>query len=217
VYDHNNIQEEGTIPIVAIVLLAGTSSRMGGPNKLLLPWGRESIIMFKTLERIISAGPSQVIAVTGRDASIIQLLCNRYFPEVQVVNNPDFELGMTTSIQCGVSNVYKDTKGFMICLGDMPGISSTTYQKLMQHHIISYEQNSNIITIPNVGDQSGHPKILSDTYRDLILTHKELDGCKNLVKQNKRHHNYVEIKDQGCIDDIDTINDLSDLYDKFDV
>ena len=212
-FEDNPIQDSKEIS--AILLMAGLASRMGGPNKLLLPFGKTGNVMLTTLESIQKSHPAQIIVVTGRDNQIIELICKRYYPQFEVIHNPDYEKGMTTSIQCGVRAANNDTKGYMICLGDMPGISPETYNVLMSSHISNYQNNPNTITIPMIANQSGHPKILSNRYREQILEHQEIEGCKSIIRQNKQHHNLVEISDQACLEDIDTIEDLARLYTKY--
>ena len=59
--------------LTAIVLAAGMSRRMGGENKLLLPFDSKTMLE-TTLDHILAANVEEVIVVIGHDAEKIRQL-----------------------------------------------------------------------------------------------------------------------------------------------
>ncbi|MEO6221320.1 MAG: nucleotidyltransferase family protein, partial [Ginsengibacter sp.] len=111
--------------ISAIVLAAGLSTRMGSENKLLLPFNGKPVIV-TVIENIIHSGIEERIVVTGRDAGLVSDLLKSL--PVKIIYNDAFKKGMTATIQKGVS--VANGEGYMICLGDMPFITSGEYKQL---------------------------------------------------------------------------------------
>ena len=96
--------------VSAILLAAGSSTRMGGVNKLLLPW-KNSTVIAHTIQQLLTSGAGEVIVVTGyQHEEVIKAISE--FP-VAVVHNPLHESGMTGSIQAGVAVAAGDS--FMTC------------------------------------------------------------------------------------------------------
>ncbi|HET7033385.1 MAG TPA: NTP transferase domain-containing protein, partial [Casimicrobiaceae bacterium] len=108
----------------AVVLAAGTSSRMEGRNKLLLPMGDKPVIR-RTVEHVVAARPHEVVVVTGfqgRDVgrTIVDL-------PVPVQPNLRFEDGQMTSVAAGVAALASATDAVMVCLGDMVLLDAQDY------------------------------------------------------------------------------------------
>ena len=87
--------------ISAIILAAGKSSRMKTP-KALLNWGEEKLINFQ-IKSLKNSNIEEIIIVLGSNA--IEIKKEILLDEVKVVENVDFELGKTTSIKKGLSEI----------------------------------------------------------------------------------------------------------------
>src|SRR5258706_425777 len=87
------------IEIGAIILAAGSSTRMGKP-KLLLPWGGTSV-MGHLIGQWREAGAEQIaVVIAGGNGVIAQELDRLEFPARDRMVNPAPERGMFSSIQC---------------------------------------------------------------------------------------------------------------------
>src|SRR5690606_8713939 len=73
-------------PVHAVVLAAGRSSRMGGPNKLMAHFSGRPLIR-QTVERTLAANVSGAIVVTGHQAARIREALEGL--DVAVAHNPD--------------------------------------------------------------------------------------------------------------------------------
>src|SRR4051794_33959965 len=114
--------------VAAVVLAAGRSTRMGGPNKLLAEVNGKPLVR-TAVEQALASRASPVIVVTGHqrqetEAAIAGL-------DVKLVHNPDFAEGLATSLKAGVAAIPADHDGAIICLADMPGVNAALIDKLI--------------------------------------------------------------------------------------
>jgi len=185
----------------AILLAAGLSRRMGAANKLLLPFG-DSTVVETTLSRLLASSVQEIVLV-GSELSM-EHLKPLESDRVRLVNNPNYEQGMTSSIQAGVAACGASAAGFMICLGDQPLIETGTYETILNQFSGSAQENSAVIVLPFFDGRKGNPVIFSAAYRKAILAHQEPEGCKGIVQANKAHAIRVDVADAGILTDIDT-------------
>ena len=189
-----------------ILLAAGQGLRMGGPNKLLLPFFGKTVLE-TTLEQLCEAGIGPVCVVTGHERTTIAPLLGR-FP-VQEVFNPDFRLGMTGSIQAGVRTATEG-QGYMICLADMPMITDATYISLANRFQQMVEQDDRAILLPRFGATKGNPVIFAAAYRAEILRHSEPEGCREIVQAAAGHVCWLDMPDNSVLRDLDTPEDYAE-------
>src|SRR6202012_3082246 len=114
-------EAEDNRTIAAIILAAGRSTRMGGPNKLLAELDGRKLVRIVT-EQALASKAKDVIVVTGHQAELVEKALAGL--DVKFVRNPDFAHGLASSVKAGISAVPKEADGAIICLGDMPMISA---------------------------------------------------------------------------------------------
>lgn len=188
-----------------ILLAAGQGLRMGGPNKLLLPF-RGRTVLETTLSELCAADIGTVYVVTGHlQESVAPVL--EQFP-VREVFNPDFRLGMTGSIQTGV-RAAQEGVGYMICLADMPMITSAAYKFLADTFLSLAAQDGYSILLPRFGETKGNPVIFASAYRGEILHHPEPEGCKGIVQAHAAHVYWADVPDNSVLRDLDTPEDYA--------
>jgi len=190
----------------AIVLAAGSSKRMGAENKLLLPYKSKTIIE-ATILNILDAGIKEVIVVTGYEADKITMTV-QYLP-VRLIYNTTYEKGMTTSIQKGVEAARGS--GYMICLADMFAITPTEYIKLQTFFDACIAKDEQCICIPRYNNEKGNPVIFSQYYKQPILKHAEMEGCKEIVQANKEHIHWIEMDSRNILQDLDYPEDYKKI------
>ncbi|MEL6534019.1 MAG: nucleotidyltransferase family protein [Bacteroidota bacterium] len=194
----------------AILLAAGMSTRMGEQNKLLLPLGGKPIIE-QSLETLLAASPADVVVVLGHQASRVREALSYYEGKVRFVTNPDFEQGMTSSIQAGVQAIAPDALGVMVCLGDMPFLTSFDLQQLGATFTQQVAQNPKTIVVPTYEGQRGNPVTFSMAFRGEILDHTNQEGCKGLVKRNPEYVVEVASAGKDVRLDIDTPEEYAEM------
>jgi molybdenum cofactor cytidylyltransferase len=186
----------------AIILAAGSSQRMGNRNKLLLPFGGKTVLE-TTISNILAAGIEELIVVTGNEAAQAEEAI-KHLP-VTVIHNPGYKKGMTSSIQEGVRNAKG--KGYMICLADMVLITPEEYGLLRNSYNEQLSLDPECICIPQYNNEKGNPVIFSSRYRESILQHPEMEGCKRIVQLNKAHCHWIEMPTDHVLKDMDYYED----------
>jgi molybdenum cofactor cytidylyltransferase len=118
-----------TKKIAAIILAAGASNRMGTPKQL-LPWQGRSLLRSIT-ETAIAAHCHPIIVVLG--AYSVQIKPEVRNLPVQVVDNPEWQMGMGSSISKGIQallnqDIVVDATILLLC--DQPLVSLHTIQQI---------------------------------------------------------------------------------------
>src|SRR2546425_4724028 len=118
---------------VAVVLLAaGASSRMGKP-KMLLPWGKTSVLgHLIDVWKQLGTEQIAVVCAAGDAATDVELDRLR-FPQENRIANPNPSLGMFSSIQCAAQWRGWDAKitHWAIVLGDQPHLPASVLRSLL--------------------------------------------------------------------------------------
>src|ERR1700676_4554113 len=91
----------------AIILAAGSSSRMGGGrHKLLLPLeGRP--VLAHVIDATLASQARPIVIVLGHYAEYVRTQITAYppSPEMIFVENPDYLQGMSTSMRIGIEEI----------------------------------------------------------------------------------------------------------------
>src|SRR6266850_1454192 len=118
--------------LAALLLAAGRSTRMGRP-KLLLPWGKTSVLGHLIDQwQVLQA--EQIAVVCAADDLLIQAELDRLgFSANYRIVNPAPDRGMLSSIQCAAQwpGWRADLTHWAIVLGDQPHISHETLQTIV--------------------------------------------------------------------------------------
>ncbi len=194
--------------IAAIVLAAGESKRMGEENKLLLPYHDKAMIAH-VVDTIAASTADIVIVVTGHEHEAIEAALQQ--KDIVVTHNPDYPEGMSTTIHRGVLKAPPESRGFMICLSDLPRITTADYNLLLQSFAEALAGNPQAIIVPAFQGQRGNPVLFSASYREAILSNRGVVGCRGIVKQNPTHVTRIEMPGDGILKDIDSPDDYRSI------
>ncbi|MBD9372535.1 NTP transferase domain-containing protein [Rhizobium sp. ARZ01] len=120
----------GPKDIVGIVLAAGQARRMGnaGRHKLLAEFEGVPLIC-KSVSTVLAVAPGKAVVVTGHRAAEIEAALSGL--PVEIVRNPLYQDGMSTSLNAGLDVVGADCAGVLVHLADMPKVSPEDLRKLM--------------------------------------------------------------------------------------
>ncbi len=190
-----------TAKISAIVLAAGTSSRMGKQNKLCLPF-QNTTILNRVISQILDADVDEVVTVLGHERNLVQN-CFDLHPKIRLVENKNFLSGMTSSIKVGVNAASETSDAFLICLSDMPYILTQDY-----NHIIHSFQCGKSILVPFFKGKKGNPILFSSHFKNEILMHSKPEGCRDIVRNNSNFVEKIEMSTNRIFMDIDKMSDL---------
>lgn len=179
---------------------------MDGLNKLLLPWGKTTLIEH-VLSQLLLSDVEEVVLVLGRDADKIKSLAESH-PKLKIVEHPQYESGMTSSIQAGVREVKGNA--YMICLSDMPFLNPSDYNALVHYYQSALATSKNIL-LPQFEGKRANPVIFNSRYKEAILNHEEANGCSGIVKQHMDRVIPFEVGNDHFVLDIDTLSDYQKL------
>ena len=202
-----------------VMLAAGTSSRMGSTNKMLLPYDGVPMVTHCCMQALVFLASHSVqtdtvcrlIVVTGyRRQSVEKALlpCREFIEktdarlEMLIVNNPDYRKGQFSSTKAGVSHVA-DNHDFFISLADMPLVSSDHYGTLVpllnDHDAVRPFSEYDGRRVP------GHPVLHASRLRDAMM--KCPDTSKVSIFLEKYNVFEPSFSDPSWILDVDEAKD----------
>lgn len=183
--------------IGAVVLAAGLSSRMGS-NKLLVPIDGRPLLRH-AVEAALSSAADPVVVVTGNDAPRTEAALAGL--PVQMVNNPDFTSGLSTSLRCGINALPADCDGAVILLGDMPGVSPALIDTL----IAAFDPGeARAVCVATRRGRRGNPVLWARRFFPEIAALEGDVGARHLIAAHGDLVCEVEAADDGPLTDIDT-------------
>jgi molybdenum cofactor cytidylyltransferase len=157
----------------AVLLAAGSGSRMGNRPKSLLELGGVPLIR-RQLIALSGAGVDEVVVVLGHYANQIEPAVQD-FP-VTLVRNPNPDAGQVSSLRLGLQALSPKTDAVLVALADQPLINSQDINDL----ISAYKKRPEGAQVvqPTVDEQPGNPVMFSNDVRDQILAGEARIGCK---------------------------------------
>jgi molybdenum cofactor cytidylyltransferase len=192
--------------VAAVVLAAGRSTRAGRTNKLTAPIGGVPMVA-RVVDAVLGSPARPVVVVTGHEAPAVRAaLAGR---DVTFVHNPDFADGMATSIRTGVAALPKDTAGVVICLGDMPALSSGDIARL----VAAFDAGGADICVPVTGERRGNPTLFARRFFPELQTLSGDTGARRLIAAHPDRVREVGMKGSGTLTDLDTEADI-DAYNR---
>jgi molybdenum cofactor cytidylyltransferase len=191
-------KSEGNHHVAAIILAAGRSTRMGGPNKLLAELSGKKLVRIAT-EQALASKASEVIVVTGHQADLVEQALAGL--KVKFVRNPDFAGGLAGSVKAGISAVSRDADGAVICLGDMPLIDSGLIDRLIEAFA---PDRGNLIVVPVADGRRGNPVLWSRRFFKELMTLDGDIGARHLIARHAEAVADVPVEGNGAFLDIDT-------------
>jgi molybdenum cofactor cytidylyltransferase len=184
--------------VAAIVLAAGRSTRMGGPNKLLAEIDGKKLVRI-VAEQALASKASEVIVVTGHQADLIEQALKGL--KVKFARNPDFAGGLASSVKAGISAVPANADGALVCLGDMPLISARLIDQLIETFA---PDRGHLIALPVSDGRRGNPVLWSRRFFRELMTLDGDIGARHLIAKHAEAVAEVPVEGNSAFLDIDT-------------
>lgn len=186
-----------------IILAAGESKRLGKPKQNLMYNGKT--LLQHAVSAAICSACSPIIVVLGANSESV-------LPEieghaVQLVHNPDWQQGMSTSIHLGI-NLLQKTEGIdsaIIMLCDQPFADD----KLINHIVQTHSGSGKGIVACAYNNTLGVPVLFDQKYFAHLLQLQGHEGAKKLLGVYTDDIAVVDFA-QGAVD-IDTMEDYEGL------
>ena len=189
--------------ITAILLAAGQSKRLKNENKLTKLFKGKPLINH-ILYSLIKSKVNKIIIVLGFEHLKIKtkLLKNK---KINFVVNKNYKKGMSSSIKTGLKKLPKNSKGFLIVLGDMPNITKTTINKIC----LSIIRSDKEIILPKFKNKTGNPIGFKQSMIKNIYKIKGDRGAKNIIKKNNKKIKFLNINSKSILINLNTKRNFS--------
>jgi molybdenum cofactor cytidylyltransferase len=184
--------------IAAIVLGAGRSSRMGGPNKLLAEINGKPLIRM-VVEQALASQARPVIVVTGHQRERVEAVLAGL--PVKLVHNPHFADGLGTSLKAGIAALPAAADGAIVCLGDMPQVDAALIDRLIG--AIDPDKGA-LIAVPTIDGKRGNPVVWSRRFFADLMTVEGDVGARYLIGRYAEAVAEVPVSGTAALTDVDT-------------
>lgn len=183
--------------ITALVLAAGTSSRMGQP-KMVLPWGNTTVLG-QVIQVIKSSAIEDLLVVTGAARDLVEPICHA--EGARVVFNPLYAEGdMLASLQTGIRELGAATDAALVTLGDQPQIQETCVRLVAR----TYADSKAPLIVPSYHQRRGHPWLVGRGFWPEILNMREPETAREFLNRHSADISYLELDSATILQDLDT-------------
>src|SRR5271156_599395 len=159
-----------TSRIGAVILAAGTSSRMGEAKQLLRLGG--STLLDQVVHNLCGSRVAEIVIVLGHEAETIKQ--QTAVKNLKVVVNESYRQGMGTSLRAGLSALSSDVDAALIVLADQPFVRPATFDQIIEH----YRQSQAQIVIPIYKGFRGNPVLLDRSVFPEVMALTGDIGCR---------------------------------------
>ncbi len=190
----------------AVLLAAGSASRMGHRPKCLLERDGQALIR-RTAQCLLDAGIQELVVVLGHYAQEIAPALAGL--AVTVVINPHPEHGIISSQRLGLQSVSANCDAVVMCLADQPLIETQDITDLLQ--AFADRPSNTEVVFPQVQGQPGNPVALSAAVRLAVLQANDDFGCQTWRQMNRTLVHGWASDNPHYITDLDSEADIADL------
>lgn len=196
------------VKTAALVLAAGSGSRLGRGPKALLPWAGETLL--RRAARAAHEADLECVVTCGAGAAETRAQVED-LPAVRTVDVPDHREGLSRSWRAGVHAVAEragepEQTAVLVMLVDQPGVGAAVLRRLVDRHVPGR------VTRAAWAGAPGHPLVmpLADAVRAAALSTGDR-GARDWLRSHPDRIDPVECSDLGHGADIDTEDDLRGL------
>ena len=189
----------GAPRVTGVILAAGRSCRFGGdlPKQLYRVDGRT--LAYRTARVALASRLRQILVVTGhRGAEVGAALAGL---AVEIVDNPDFADGQSTSVKAGLSRVEPEAGAAMFIPCDLPNLETGAIDRL----ISAYETSAGPIVVPVVAGRRRAPVLLDRSLFGEIESITGDRGARQLFSGHAADIVEVEFESARPFEDLDRV------------
>ena len=178
-----------------LVLAAGSSTRMGSPKQLLNVGGHN--LLDHVLKEALNSDLDLVVLVLGYKAGEIRkgLEADPENKKLKIVENDEWEKGISSSIRTGLAEVQDEYDHCMIILADMPHLSTSAVNHLLREYLSSGS--------PLGAIKAGHRRSLPVIFSRVLFN--ELNQLEGDIGARDL---FVKHQDNVCLVEQDDYNDM---------
>jgi len=161
--------------IAAVLLAAGQSRRMGGPNKLLATLEGRPLVRIAA-EAALASRARPVVVVTGHQAEEVRAALAGL--DLLFVHNPGYAEGLSGSLRAGLGALGPEVEGALVMLSDMPEVTSAAIDRLID----AYDPAGGaLIVVPTAEGRRGNPVLWSRRFFEPLMRVEGDVGGRHLI------------------------------------
>jgi len=216
----------------AIILAAGSSSRMGGGrHKLLLPLGDRPVLAH-VIDATLTSQARPILVVLGHQADQVRAQIGTYatHPDITLIENPDYLQGMSTSMRVGlevlISLGYKKVMFDSLAQPPHPrdainrvptklsydvdsaliilGDQPLVTPRIIDTVISTWQMTGKRIVAPLYDRKRGNPILFAASLFPELLEVTGDEGGRSIVERHRQELETVELGDAMASYDVDT-------------
>ena len=196
--------------IGAVILAAGSGTRLGGRPKCLLELNGESLIR-RQIGALQSLGLSGIVVVLGHHHKMIDEELRQL--DVDCVKQPASQHSQASSIRLGIAGLPGSLSGYLVCPSDLPLLAREDYAAVIQ--VFRSRSPEQAFIGPEVDGTPGHPVIFDERLRDPLEAgstalgsgHWRSEADTGMLRWQTSNINFIF--DIDTEDDIDTLEQLT--------
>jgi len=196
-------------PVVGVLLAAGTGSRFGDEQKLLVDLDGEPLVRHAA-RTLLDADLDGVVAVLGHERERVAAA----LPDgIETVHNPDYADGQATTVARGARAAAERGAGAAVfALGDMPCVDPKTVAALVAAYRSENRETDAEIVVPTYDGRRGNPVLFGAAHFDALQNVSGDTGGRALFDSFPVER--VAVDDPGIHRDVDTAAELRELADR---
>jgi molybdenum cofactor cytidylyltransferase len=163
--------------VTAVLLAAGSSSRMRGDDKLMRNVGNKPMLRH-CVEVALASNIDHCIVVLKNDADDHRAALHGL--PVEIVEADDSDLGMSASLRAGVLAMNTEASAVLVGLADMPDLTPDHFNQVIVAH--APNENRFIICPTDPNGKRGHPVLFDAKFLENLSNLQGDIGAKAIVK-----------------------------------
>jgi molybdenum cofactor cytidylyltransferase len=190
--------------VYGLIISAGLSGRIG-KFKPLLNYREKSFLQNIIIK--LSEVCEKIIVVTGYKADELKENIEQLKEKIsyEVVFNPDYEIGMFTSLQAGIRKA-QEADWILYHFVDQPGLPQTFYSDFINQ----IDKNYNWIQ-PSINGEKGHPLLIHNKLFKSIIDASKDSNLRAISRSPIVMKKFWECSYREIFQDIDTEEDYLNL------
>ncbi|MEP7355848.1 MAG: nucleotidyltransferase family protein, partial [Anaerolineales bacterium] len=189
--------------VAAVVLAAGSSSRMG-QAKQLLAWPQGGTVLGAVVQRLHASGVSEIVVVVGQGREAVEAAVSAANvpggPPVRTVFNPDFAVAeMARSLAVGLEALPANCLAALVALGDQPQMRPAVVGKLLER----WRATQAPVVAPFFEGRRGHPLLFDRAVWGAVRALPASANPRQAV-QAAGQVERVDVEDDSILRDMDT-------------
>ena len=192
-----------------VVLAAGGGSRFGGSpgDKLLAGYGGVPLVR-ATLAGMEGAPVDETLVVAGARAAEVRAACEPYAPpRFRVVENPEWRVGMSTSVRLGLAACAPFARAAVFALADQPLVGAEAVGRLVE----AFEDGAQAAVATYGGEQRNPVLLARGLWPALVEELSGDSGARKFLRERPGLVTEVPCDDVADPADVDTEDDLRRL------